>query len=52
MIDPRNTWSDKKMYDMKALELANKFKDNFKKFKNVPEAIKEAGPEVKLIKIV
>lgn len=49
ILDPKNTWEDKEAYEIRALELAKKFGDNFKKFKNVPEEIIEAGPVVKEI---
>jgi phosphoenolpyruvate carboxykinase (ATP) len=32
ILNPRNTWEDKELYDKKALELAQKFKANFEKF--------------------
>lgn len=32
ILNPRNTWKDKDLYDTKALELAQKFKANFAKF--------------------
>ncbi|HEY5576303.1 MAG TPA: phosphoenolpyruvate carboxykinase (ATP), partial [Clostridiaceae bacterium] len=44
LLDPRNTWKDKEMYDARALELAVKFKENFMRFKDVPEEILNAGP--------
>lgn len=32
ILNPRNTWEDKELYDIKAIELAQKFKANFEKF--------------------
>jgi phosphoenolpyruvate carboxykinase (ATP) len=32
ILNPRNTWEDKDLYDIKAIELAQKFKVNFEKF--------------------
>lgn len=46
ILDPRNTWEDKEAYDQKTKELAMKFHENFKKFKNVSELIASAGPEI------
>ncbi|WPC42288.1 phosphoenolpyruvate carboxykinase (ATP) [Clostridium sp. JS66] len=49
ILNPKNTWEDKEEYDHKAVALADKFKENFKKFKNVPKEIIEAGPEIKIV---
>lgn len=45
ILNPINTWKDKKEYTIKAVELAAKFKENFKKFKDVPFEIISAGPD-------
>lgn len=44
ILDPKNTWEDKEAYEEKAKLLVQKFHENFKKFKEVPEEIKNAGP--------
>jgi phosphoenolpyruvate carboxykinase (ATP) len=43
LLDPRSTWRDPEMYDRKALELAQMFRENFQKF---PEDLAAAGPVV------
>ncbi len=43
VLHPRNTWKDGAQYDAKARELAQKFRDNDKKF-DMPEAVRSAGP--------
>jgi phosphoenolpyruvate carboxykinase (ATP) len=43
VLQPVKTWSDKKAYYAKANELAGKFRENFKKFSNVPSEIEEKG---------
>ena len=45
VLDPRNSWEDKKQYDKKALELANAFKDNFSKYGDEVIHLKEFGPK-------
>lgn len=43
ILNPRNTWEDKAQYDIKAQELAQKFKVNFLKFKELTSDEIEAG---------
>jgi len=40
---PKNTWADKDAYEVKAKELAAKFRENFKKFTNVTPEIENLG---------
>lgn len=45
VLTPEKTWADKEAYKAKALELAGKFQENFKKFTNVSEeTVKLGGP--------
>jgi phosphoenolpyruvate carboxykinase (ATP) len=43
VLRPEQTWADKDSYKAKADELATKFKNNFKKFSNVPQEIESLG---------
>ncbi|MFD1706771.1 phosphoenolpyruvate carboxykinase (ATP) [Siminovitchia sediminis] len=48
VLQPIKTWDNKEAYKEKANELAEKFKDNFKKFGHVDKTIAElGGPTVK-----
>ncbi|HJS01152.1 MAG TPA: phosphoenolpyruvate carboxykinase (ATP), partial [Flavobacterium sp.] len=47
ILNPRNTWVDKSLYDIKAVELAQKFKTNFMQFESYANAEIMAGaPQV------
>ena len=43
-LNPREAWEDKGMYDSEAEKLAQRFKDNIKKFE-VSEEILASGPK-------
>lgn len=43
VLQPKKTWHDEEKYDLAARELAGKFKENFTKFKNVPEDVLGLG---------
>lgn len=43
VLIPRNAWADKAAYDQKAADLAQSFRDNFKKFGTVSEDISVKG---------
>ena len=43
VLIPRNAWEDQAAYDIKATELAQAFRENFKKFGTVSEDISLKG---------
>ncbi len=47
VLRPEQTWTDKNAYNIKANELAGKFKENFKKFSNVSDTIISLGGPTK-----
>ena len=47
VLTPSNTWNDKAAYNKKATELAKRFADNFKEYKDhVNEEVIKAGPQI------
>src|SRR5215218_7101595 len=46
ILDPRNTWTDKKEYDLSANRLAELFVKNFQKFGVISKEILNAGPKL------
>jgi len=45
VLNPRQMWSNKSQYDLKALNLANLFKKNFEKYGDSLKHLKEFGPK-------
>lgn len=43
ILFPKNTWNDQNAYERKAIELANHFKANFKKFNHTSQNIEKLG---------
>jgi phosphoenolpyruvate carboxykinase (ATP) len=46
LLDPRSTWADPDAYDAKARELAGRFRENFERFPDAPESVRQAGPRL------
>lgn len=44
VLEPRATWDDPTAYDAQARRLAAMFRENFKQYGSVPDAVREAGP--------
>src|SRR5919112_824487 len=47
ILDPKNTWPDKKKYESSARILARLFVKNFEKFGKMPKEIQKAGPKIR-----
>ena len=47
VLNPKNTWNNKKAYDIQAKDLANRFVNNFEKFTGVSKDIKSVAPKYK-----
>ncbi|MHB1937409.1 MAG: phosphoenolpyruvate carboxykinase (ATP) [Acidobacteriaceae bacterium] len=44
ILNPRNMWKDREVYDRQAAMLSEKFHENFVQF-DVPDAVRNAGPQ-------
>lgn len=45
LLNPINNWKDKELYVRTSQKLAEQFSENFRQFSDIPEEIKEAGPD-------
>ncbi len=48
LLNPREAWHDKNLYDRRAYELAARFEQNFERFVDAPAAARAAGPHADL----
>lgn len=46
ILDPKNTWVEKDAYDFSTRKLARMFIENFKKFGETSQEIRDAGPQI------
>ncbi|MFQ5969596.1 MAG: phosphoenolpyruvate carboxykinase (ATP) [Nitrososphaerales archaeon] len=46
ILDPRTTWQLKDAYDIASKRLAKLFVENFRKFNDTPDEIRDAGPRI------
>ena len=51
LLQPRNLWRDKALYDSKARELAKRFADNFVQFADAPAEVRVAGPQLEVARV-
>lgn len=47
LLNPINLWADQDAYMKQANMLAKKFEDNFSRFDEMPDHIKNAGPKAR-----
>ncbi len=43
-LDARGMWADKEAYDRAARDLAGRFNQNFRRFTDVEQVVRDAGP--------